>query len=79
MKLRDYLSLDDNNFRRLFRNSPIKRTKRRGLLRNVCVALGNVGTADDLPALEKAAADVEPLVAEHAQWAIEQIRRRAVA
>jgi len=79
MKLRDYLSLDDDKFRRLFRNSPIKRTKRRGLLRNVCVALGNVGTADDLPALEKATADSEPLIAEHAQWAIGQIRGRAVA
>src|SRR5437016_3751379 len=39
MKLRDYLSLDDDKFRRLFRDSPIKRTKRRGRLRNVCVAL----------------------------------------
>jgi epoxyqueuosine reductase len=79
MKFRDYLSLNDDKFRRLFRNSPIKRTKRRGLLRNVCVALGNVGTADDLPALEKAMADSEPLIAEHAQWAIGEIRRRAVA
>src|SRR5437879_7351280 len=79
MKLRDYLSLDDDKFRRLFRDSPIKRTKRRGLLRNVCVALGNVGTADDLTALEKARVDSEPLIAEHAQWAIEQIRGRTVA
>ena len=79
LKLRDYLRLDEEKFRRLFRNSPIKRTKRRGLLRNVCVALGNVGTAEDLPALEQAAADAEPLIAEHAQWAIEQIRERAVA
>jgi epoxyqueuosine reductase len=46
-------------------------------LRNVCVALGNVGTAEDLPALSIAARDHEPLVAEHAHWAIEQIRRRA--
>jgi len=79
MKLRDYLSLDDDKFRRLFRNSPIKRTKRRGFLRNVCVALGNVGMAEDLPALEKAATDPEPLIAEHAQWAVEQIRQRVVA
>jgi epoxyqueuosine reductase len=79
MKLRDYLSLNDDKFRRLFRNSPIKRTKRRGLLRNVCVALGNVGTADDLPALERATADLEPLIADHAHWAIAQIRERAVA
>jgi epoxyqueuosine reductase len=79
MKLRDYLSLDEEKFRRLFRDSPVKRTKRRGLLRNVCVALGNVGTKDDLPALEKASADPEPLIAEHAQWAIGRIRDRAVA
>src|SRR5213078_2339235 len=79
MKLRDYLRLDDDKFGRLFRKSPIKRTKRRGLLRNVCVALGNVGTIDDLPALETATSDSEPLIAEHAHWAIEQIRGRAVA
>src|SRR5438874_7419486 len=76
LRLRDYLDLDEEGFRALFRKSPIKRTKRRGLLRNVCVALGNVGVADDLPALEKAATDGEPLIAEHARWAIEQIRQR---
>ena len=76
MPLRDYLALDDARFRELFRRSPIKRIKRRGFLRNVCVALGNVGHRDDLPALERAAADPEPLIAEHAVWAIEQIRGR---
>jgi epoxyqueuosine reductase len=74
MSLRDYLSLNDNEFRMLFRNSPIKRIKRRGFLRNVCVALGNVGDSSDLPALKRAAADAEPLIAEHAKWAIQQIR-----
>lgn len=74
--LRDFLALDDDAFRALFRKSPIKRIKRRGFLRNVCVALGNVGTADDLPALEKAAQDPEPLIAEHAQWAIRRLRER---
>ncbi len=76
MRLRDYLALDEEKFRALFRNSPIKRTKRRGFLRNVCVALGNVGNADDLPALRAAAKDREPLIAEHAAWAIEQIDKR---
>jgi epoxyqueuosine reductase len=76
MALRDYLSLDEEKFRELFRRSPIKRIKRRGFLRNVCVALGNVGDDEDLPALEHAAADPEPLVAEHALWAIGQIRAR---
>jgi epoxyqueuosine reductase len=74
--LRDFLALDDEGFRALFRKSPIKRIKRRGFLRNVCVALGNTGSADDLPALERAAADSEPLIAEHAQWAIARIRAR---
>jgi epoxyqueuosine reductase len=75
--LRDYLALNEADFRELFRNSPIKRIKRRGFLRNVCVALGNVGTSRDLPALREAALDSEPLIAEHAAWAIEQILVRA--
>ena len=74
--LRDYLALSDSEFRNLFRNSPIKRIKRRGFLRNVCVALGNVGTREDLSALEQVAADPEPLISEHARWAIGQIRQR---
>jgi epoxyqueuosine reductase len=76
MSLRDLLRLDEDGFRALFRKSPIKRIKRRGFLRNVCVALGNVGTLADLPALEAAAADPEPLIAEHAHWAICQIKAR---
>jgi epoxyqueuosine reductase len=75
--LRDYLKLNDPEFRNLFCNSPIKRIKRRGFLRNVCVALGNVGTEADLPALGQAAADSEPLIAEHAAWAIAQIQNRS--
>jgi epoxyqueuosine reductase len=76
MSLREYLDLTDADFRALFRNSPIKRIKRPGFLRNVCVALGNVGDPSDLPALERAAADSEPLIAEHAAWAIQRIRDR---
>src|SRR5881398_2260184 len=74
--LREYLELSDAEFRALFKNSPIKRIKRRGFLRNVCIALGNAGDVSDLPALERAAVDPEPLIAEHAGWAIEQIRAR---
>ncbi|MDB6173593.1 MAG: Epoxyqueuosine reductase [Chthoniobacteraceae bacterium] len=76
MALRDFLQLDDDTFRVLFKKSPIKRIKRRGFLRNVCVALGNIGNADDLPALERAALDPEPLIAEHASWALVQIAQR---
>ncbi len=69
----ELLSLDAAGFKARFAGSPILRTKRRGLLRNVCVALGNSGDASALPALKIAATDVEPLIGEHAQWAIEQI------
>jgi epoxyqueuosine reductase len=75
--LRDYLTLNETEFRNLFRDSPIKRIKRRGFLRNVCVALGNVGTNDDLPALYRAVLDSEPLIAEHATWAVDQIEARS--
>jgi epoxyqueuosine reductase len=78
MALRDFLALTDEQFRVLFRKSPIKRIKRRGFLRNVCVALGNVGTEDDLPALSRAADDPEPLIAEHAAWAIAEIEARCL-
>lgn len=77
MPLRDYLALDDAQFRDLFRRSPIKRVKRRGFLRNVCVALGNVGTRSDLPALRRAAFDPELLIAEHAAWAVNRILERS--
>jgi epoxyqueuosine reductase len=75
-RLRDFLSLTDAQFRALFAGSPIKRTKRPRFLRNVCVALGNVGTREDLPALREAAGDPDPLINEHARWAIEKINAR---
>ena len=71
------LALDDAGFKSRFAGTPILRTKRRGLLRNVCVALGNIGDGDALPALHRAAGDSESLIAEHARWAIEQIQARA--
>jgi len=76
MKLRDFLKLTDEGFNALFRKSPVRRIKRPAFLRNVCVALGNIGTREDLPALEVAATDEQPLIAEHARWALEEIRRR---
>jgi epoxyqueuosine reductase len=72
----ELLQLDDAGFKSRFAGSPILRTKRRGLLRNVCVALGNIGDASALPALERARHDAEPLIAAHARWAINQIEDR---
>jgi epoxyqueuosine reductase len=74
----ELLSINEAEFKRRFIGTPILRAKRRGLLRNVCVALGNVGDETSLPALQKAASDPEPLISEHALWAIEQIQRRAM-
>ena len=76
--LLDLLSLDEAGFKRRFAGTPLLRAKRRGLLRNVCVGLGNTGNAKALPALRTAALDPEPLIAEHAAWAIEQLQKQAV-
>jgi epoxyqueuosine reductase len=72
----ELLALDDAGFKQKFAGTPMLRTKRRGLLRNVCVALGNVGDASVRPALERARQDAEPLIREHAEWALEQIEKR---
>ena len=74
--LLELLALDETGFRSRFAGTPILRAKRRGFLRNVCVALGNVGDKTSLPHLERAARDPEPLIAEHARWAIGQIEGR---
>jgi epoxyqueuosine reductase len=68
------LALDEGAFQKRFAGTPMLRAKRRGLLRNVCVALGNCGDGRALPALEGAALDPDPLVAEHARWAIERLK-----
>jgi epoxyqueuosine reductase len=70
------LQLDAAGFKAQFSGTPMWRTKRRGLLRNVCVALGNTGDESALPALEKAAHDSESLIAGHAHWAMKQISIR---
>jgi len=72
-RLDDLLSLLDltpAGFAARFRGSPVKRARRRGLLRNVCVALGNRGDPAAVPALARALFDPEPLVRGHAAWAL---------
>jgi epoxyqueuosine reductase len=71
--LTEYLSWDEPKFREFFLGTPIFRIKRRGFLRNVCVVLGNIGDETALSALTRAFNDAEPLVREHAAWAVEQI------
>ncbi|HUG52785.1 MAG TPA: tRNA epoxyqueuosine(34) reductase QueG [Vicinamibacteria bacterium] len=69
-------ALDEDGFRELFRRSAVKRAKRRGLLRNVCVALGNSGEASRRPVLERLALDDDPLVREHARWGLRRLEER---
>jgi epoxyqueuosine reductase len=72
-ELLDLLALDEAGFRQRFRGSPVLRAKRRGLLRNVCVALGNWGDPAAVPGLVEALHDGESLVRGHAAWALGQI------
>jgi epoxyqueuosine reductase len=68
--------LDEEQFRIRFRGRAITRAKRDGLARNACIALGNVGTPDDLPVAEKALNDSSPLVRGHSAWAVSRLAAR---
>lgn len=72
-------SLDEAGFREVFRGSPVKRAKYSGLKRNVAVAMGNSGISDFIPDLERLAADPDPVVAQHAQWALEKLNAVAAS
>jgi epoxyqueuosine reductase len=74
-------ALDEVQFREVFRGSPIRRTKWRGLLRNACVALGNSAPERGSPhharictLLTRLSASPEPLIVESAQWALSRIQ-----
>ena len=67
------MKLDAEGFNRLFRNSPVKRPKRAGFLRNVAVALGNSGRPEAVEVLVPALKHEEPLVRGHAAWALGQL------
>ena len=70
---RELLAVTQDEFSASFKNSPMKRAKLRGLKRNAVVVLGNVGTTDDVKALTRALNDPEPLVREHAAWALRRL------
>lgn len=67
------LDLDAPRFRETFKGSPIPRPKRRGFLRNVAVALGNIGDPVAVPTLARALGDEEPLIRGHSAWALGRI------
>lgn len=72
---RELLQMTQEEFSRAFKGSPMKRAKLRGLKRNAAVVLGNVGTMDDVDVLTRALDDAEPLVREHAAWALHRLGR----
>jgi epoxyqueuosine reductase len=68
--LPDLLLLDETAFRHRFGDTSLARTRRRGLLRNAAVVLGNTGNPAAVPALTHALGDREPLIRQHAAWAL---------
>jgi epoxyqueuosine reductase len=75
--LLEILALDEAGFQERFAHSPIKRIKRRRLVRNACVAAGNWGNEVAVPTLINILADPEPLVRGHAAWALNRIGSEA--
>ena len=72
-RLKDLLSLDDEGFRLRFGGSPISRIRRRGIVRNACVAAGNSGNPVFIPYLIQLLYDPEPLIRGHAAWGLWEI------
>jgi epoxyqueuosine reductase len=74
LDLASVLAMDDEGFRETFRGSPVKRAKRRGLVRNAALALGNVGLPEDRRTLERVTADDPDLVVrDAAEWALTRL------
>jgi len=71
---RAILGRTQEEFSAALKGSPMKRAKLRGLKRNAAVVLGNVGTSEDADVLTRALDDDEPLVREHAAWALARLR-----
>lgn len=77
MDLIALFDLDDAAFRERFRHTPLWRPKRRGILRNAAIALGNRPTPEALPALVRGLSDHEPLVRSACAWALGQYSQAA--
>jgi epoxyqueuosine reductase len=73
---RDLLEMSQEDFSKAFKGSPMKRAKLRGLKRNAAVVLGNMACNGDHDVLDRALDDSEPLVREHAGWALVHLERQ---
>jgi len=65
--------LTEDDFRGMFRGTPVTRARYAGFLRNVAVAMGNSRQQQYRAPLEKLAASGDPMVAEHARWALDRL------
>lgn len=74
--LREMLMWNESYFKERMQGSPMRRLKLHRFRRNICVVLGNVGTPADLPILSAVSVAGDPMVAEHAEWAIGEITSR---
>jgi epoxyqueuosine reductase len=73
--LAELLELSPENFNLLFKGSPIKRIKWRGLIRNACIVAGNIKDTSCVKALHQLALNTDSMIAEHAQWALTQLHQ----
>ena len=71
--LEQLAAIGEGEFREMFRGSPVTRSRYRGFLRNVAIAMGNSRQSRFREPLERLAACGDPMVAEHARWALEQL------
>jgi epoxyqueuosine reductase len=77
IQLAELFSMDEAGFKTRFRQTPLWRSHRRGLLRNAAIVLGNQRDSDSLPALQQGLQDVEPLVRGASAWALGELRTEA--
>ncbi|PYX00296.1 MAG: tRNA epoxyqueuosine(34) reductase QueG [Acidobacteria bacterium] len=70
----DWLAgMSADEFRNVFRRSPVRRAKHEGLRRNAIIAIGNSGDRRFLPLLERVLNDPDPVISEHANWAKDRL------
>ncbi len=69
-------ALTEEEFRAVFRGSPVKRAKYQGLRRNTAVAMGNSGDPKFIPMLKRLTEDADPVVSLHARWALGKLERK---
>ncbi|HEY6301719.1 MAG TPA: tRNA epoxyqueuosine(34) reductase QueG [Terriglobales bacterium] len=75
----DWLAeMQPEEFRAVFRGSPVRRAKLSGLRRNAVVAMGNSGNKKFVPTLKKLSEDPDPAVAEHARWAVATLEQSSI-